>query len=188
MRLLTISFILFTNISCAYRFGYGQRALPGGYKQVAIPVFKNKSSIIGAEVGFTNALIREFARSGISDIVPKDSAPAVIEGVIEDVEFVHLSQTLGSGDDPYGLPENTVLTSEYRVLLKAQLKLRRVSDNTILWEQVFSGERVYSAPQVGKRVVNSVNPLYDHSARYQIVEELALDAMSEAHSRMTESF
>jgi hypothetical protein len=48
---------------CAYRFGNVSRSLPGGYKYISIPVFKNKTQETGIEVGFTNALIQEFDRS-----------------------------------------------------------------------------------------------------------------------------
>ena len=68
--------------ACAYRFGYGDRSLPGGHQKVAIPVFENQTSLVGAETYFTNAIIREFVRSKVAEVTSKDQSQAVIEGII----------------------------------------------------------------------------------------------------------
>jgi hypothetical protein len=181
--------------SCAYQFGYGERTLPGGYKQVAIPVFANKTGLIGAEAGFTNALRREFARSRVSDVVEQSTAPAFIEGEVTKIDFVHGAQIVPNSPIAPGdslcvgnFPCYTVLTAEYRVLVEVTVKFKRASDGFVLWDHKFFGERVYTSPQVGLPVVNTVNSLYNHSARKEVVELLAKDMMSEAHSRITENF
>ena len=65
--------------SCAYRWGSPDRSLPGGYRQVYIPVFKNLTPEPGIEVDFTNALRREFERSKIARISEYDAADAEIK-------------------------------------------------------------------------------------------------------------
>ncbi|HRO68381.1 MAG TPA: hypothetical protein PL182_12500, partial [Pseudobdellovibrionaceae bacterium] len=62
------------------------------------------------------------------------------------------------------------------------------SDSEVVWEGRFRGERTYAAPQVHMAGVNSVNPLYNLSARRQNLDVLAQEMMIEAHSRMTENF
>ncbi|MCB0351090.1 MAG: LptE family protein [Bdellovibrionales bacterium] len=175
---------------CAYRFGYMQRDLPGGYKEVAIPVFQNKTGQVAIEGYFTNELIRQFSRSQVAKVADPDHAPVTIEGKINSVEFIHRGQVDGNnpGDSQVRNPENTVLTLEYRVLVNATVLLRRNSDQKVLWQGAFDNESVYSAPQVGIKIANSVNPLYNNSARVDVIARMARDMMAEAHDRMTENF
>lgn len=187
---------LFTTISlcilagCAYQFGSGERRLPGNYTEVAIPVFKNATHQVGIENFFTNALVREFNRSKIARIVSKNEAPVIIEGTIENVEFRHGGQ-IDANDrtgNKINIPSNTVLTTDYRVFVTTNLSVIRTSDRKILWTGKVINERSYTAPQVGIAGLNSVNPLYNHSARMEIFRELAQDMMVEGYDRMTENF
>jgi Lipopolysaccharide-assembly len=174
---------------CAYTFGYGKRTMPGGFKQVAIPVFSNKTKELDVEKYFTDALVREFYRSQVAEVVDRSAAPVTIEGTIKSVTY--MQDSLISGDtvaNTLNLPANTLLTSEYQVLITASIEVRRNSDNKIIWKGDFNDEQVYQAPQVGAPVINSVNPLYDRSAHKAVVEALAKDMMNDAHDRMTENF
>ncbi len=193
-NVIFVAFIFLMSLSlttgCAYRFGYEQRTLPGGYKQVAIPVFKNATFEVGAETFFTNQLAKAFNRSQVAVVTDKSQAPVTIEGQIKDITYKPTSSVDGNKpkENKIEIPNNTVLTVEYRVVVNAEVLLRRNSDKKILWEGTFSNESVYAAPQVGLKVVNSVNPLYNHSARMELFEAMARDMMVEAHDRMTENF
>jgi Lipopolysaccharide-assembly len=176
---------------CAYKFGYAQRDIPGGYKQIAVPVFKNETSQASIEGYYTNELIRQFNRSQVAEVVDKSAAPVVIEGNIRKITYTMGGQIDGNkpgNNTELDLPSNTVLTVEYTVFLTVDVLLRRTSDQKVLWQGAVNGERVYTAPQVGRKVVNSVNALYNHSARMEIFEHMAKDMMAEAHDRMTENF
>jgi hypothetical protein len=166
--------------------GYAGRSLPGGYKELTIPVFKNKTMELGIEPYFTNELIRQFERSKIARLSVGTSAPVVVEGSIEKVDY-EAAGTAVEGDLPY-LPSNTALTTVYRIRVVVELRVYRVSDRSLLWQGRVRDERVYSAPQVALDTVNSVNPLYNHSARHQNIAHLAKNMMEEAHDRMTEDF
>lgn len=157
---------------------------------MAIPVFKNATQQVGIEGFFTNELIRQFNRSQVAKVADKSVAPVVIEGEIQSIQYVHGGQINANkeAENKINLPDNTVLTVEYRVLLKAHVLLRRVSDQQVMWQGDFANERVYTAPQVGLQVINSVNPLYNQSARMEVIELMAQDMMAEAHDRMTENF
>lgn len=201
-KALFVPFIVISFLTgCAYQFGSGERHLPGDYAEVAIPVFKNSTSQVGVETYFTNFLIREFNRSKIAHVVSRDTAPIVIEGNVTSIEYRHGGTTLGNCDptDPLtgakcretnkiSIPMNTVLTTEYRVGVTADLKVIRTSDRKVLWTGSVSNERNYTAPQVGTAGINSVNALYNHSARMELIETLAQDMMAEVHDRMTENF
>lgn len=186
MRSIVIFCLLLTG--CAYRWGDSNRNLPGGYDRVAIPMFSNKTQYVGLEPYFTNSLVREFERSKVARVISEASAPATIEGSVEKVEVLPSAQVKSGDSKTIALPDNTVLTTTYRVLVTTRLKLKRNSDNKIIWDQKVENERVYSAPVIGPQYVNSANANYNQSAREQSIADLAQDMMSEAHDRITENF
>lgn len=176
--------------SCAYHVGDSDRQIPGGYRTVAIPVFQNKTMEAGIETYFTNALVREFERGRIGRVSSKSDAQTTLEGSIDKIDYAvstQVQQGTAPGQGSY-LPPNTILNTEYRILLVASIRLRRNSDQKILWEGSFNGERSYLAPQVGVEGINSANALYNQSARYQNIQAMATDLMNEAHNRITENF
>lgn len=175
--------------SCAYNLGYGERSLPGGYNRVSVPVFQNKSEQVGIEVFFTNALIREFEQSRVARVADSDEAPVSLEGQILNVEIARTGLIAGGqGSGVQNLPSDAVLSSEYRLIVYAHLRLRRKSDRQILWEGAFQKEGVYSAPRVGSAVLNSANANYNESIRDQRIQQIAEEMMEEAHDRITENF
>lgn len=179
--------LLFFLNSCAYRLGSGPRSIPGGYSSISIPIFKNKSFEPGAEVAFTNSLLEEFHRSKIAEVKDDALSDVRIEGEINSLENIPQSQQAVGEALPY-LPKGTILATEYRIVMKVNLRILRRSDDIEVWSGSFMGERKYSASQVTVAGVNSVNSLYDLSARRQNIELLAKDLMSEAHNRITENF
>lgn len=170
--------------------GSYQRAIPGGYTQVAVPVFSNKTSEVGVESYFTNAMIGELSRSHFARVTDKSDAQVVLEGEIDSIALERGASISAETKEEIkvSLPKGTSLTSSYRVMVVTKLQLRRLSDQKILWEGSFNGERTFSASQVATPVLNTVNPLYNSSARHETYKVLARDMMAEAHSRMTENF
>ncbi len=171
---------------CAYRLGVGTRTIPGGYKQISVPIFKNNTQEAGIEMAFTNALIQEFQRSRIARVVDNSLSEVAVIGQIDNIQYLPGAKRV-AGDSSY-LPNGTVIASEYRILLNVTVKVVRQADGTELWSGTFSGERTYAAPQVTLAGVNSVNPLYNLSARRQNIDVMANDIMVEAHDRITENF
>lgn len=174
--------------SCAYHFGLSPRALPGGYTQVAIPVFKNLTQETGVEMPFTNALIRRFAESQVARVTVKDNSPLVIEGVITRIETVPGPARTNAPNQLSSLPDVAVLTIQYRLIVSADVTVRRRSDEKVLWHGSFRNEIEQPAPQVGTPIVNSANATYNQSVRHQKISALADEMMAEAHDRMTENF
>ena len=171
---------------CAYRWGKVERRLPGGGTQVSIPVFKNKTKEVKAEVYFTNALIREIEGAGVGQMVPRDRADIFIEGVIDSIDF--RPESLVNSSDLDNLPEGSVLATNFRMIVKTHLKVFRVSDGQVLWRGSFTGESFFPASQVSVRGLNTVNSLYNHSAIQQNLVLLSRNMMNEAYDRMTENF
>ncbi len=188
-RLFTLFFLSVVVSACAYRFGMRERAFPGGYTQIAVPVFKNVSSEPGIEVLFTTAMIEEIEQSRVGRLTPANESQLTLRGKIINIRYVAggVVKGEGKGNLPH-LPQDSVLATEYRILAVVDVELVRISDQKSLWAGRFEGERSYSAPQMTLSTANSVNPLYNQSARYQNIGLMAKDMMSEAHDRMTENF
>lgn len=170
-------------VSCAYHAGSGDRQIPGGYRAIAVPVFKNQSHETGIEVYFTNSIIRELERAHIGTVVDKQNSQVTLEGIIDNVSY-----TAVNPQDIYLLPGTTILNTAYNITLGCTLRLRRNSDERVLWEASFRKDQSYQTPKIGYLNINSVNALYNHSARNQNIEAMAADMMAEAHDRMTENF
>jgi hypothetical protein len=171
---------------CAYQIGFGRRALPGGYDQLAIPIFENKTQEVGIEVEFTNAIIRQFERSQVARVTSKNLAPVTLVGIIDSIKLDPLGPV--TSKELATLPKNAVLTTEFRIRILTVLKLVRNSDQQVVWSSQFTDEKVYSAPQISRPVINTANPLYNQNARHQNIAVLADSLMAEAHDRMTEKF
>ncbi len=183
LKVCTHFLIIFCLSGCAYRLGSPDRSLPGGYRQVYIPLFKNKSFEPSVEVAFTNALILEFARSKIGRVTDPHQAEVMIEGEVDSIQYNASPPSSGGS-----LPTGAFLSPLYQILISAHVTLRRNSDKSVLWSGVFKGERNYTAPTVSAAGINTVNPLYNLTARRQNIEAAAAEMMSEAHDRITENF
>ena len=183
---------LFLCGSCAYRVGFVQNPLPGGYTQTSIPLFKNKTQHVGAEAFFTKALLNEFHRSHIQ-VQPSSLAPTTLLGSIEQIEWKPSSIATGAPNSSHPrtapfLPPGTLLTIQYHTRARVKVQLRRNSDGAILWEQTFAGEEVYPAPQVGIEIINTSNALYNYSAKNIALQKIAKNLMSEARKQILEDF
>lgn len=174
-------------ISCAsYQWGNSARAIPGGYKKMAIPIFKNLTQETGIEVGFTNSLIQEFSRSKVAHVVPSSLAEVVVEATID--SLIQEASGKKTSSDLANLPDGAVLATQYRLLISVNIQLIRLSDRQVLWAGKVHGERTYVGSQVATSGVNTVNPLYNLSAKRQNIDVIASVMMAEAYDRITENF
>lgn len=186
-RPLILTVILACGLSaCAYHFGLAERSLPGGYTQVAIPVFKNTTYEVGIEPFFTNALIRRFARSRVARVTDQESSPLILEGTITKIDTT--AQSPIERSQLSTLPADAVLNTQYRITVTTSILLKRKSDDKVIWQGSFSNEKVYAPPRLGTAIVNSADATYNQSARMEYISRLADEMMSEAHDRMTENF
>ena len=89
-KLFIISLFSFI-AACGYQFE------GGGYinkdvTRVAVKVLENRSAETGADVIFTNALIREILQKTDTKVVDEATATAVLEGTIKAITFSSLSR------------------------------------------------------------------------------------------------
>lgn len=179
-RSIWIFFLLLS--ACAYRMGSPERSLPSSYRQITVPLFRNLSMEPSVEVTFTNALVKEFERARIGRIVEPSQAEVEIEGEIKSISY----RSAGKRDTL--IPTGSVLATNYDIEVIVSIVVKRRADQSVLWAGEFSRTRSYNAPQVTLPGINTVNPLYNLSARRQNFDILAADMMAEAHDRLTENF
>ena len=184
---------IFVQLSCAYHAGITDRQIPGGYRLVAVPVFKNNTAETGVEVYFTNAIIRELERSGLAKVTDQRSAEVKLEGTVASVRYVPVNplpvqppQNAASLGAPTAI--DAIQNTEYRILVQTNLRLVKSADERVLWQGTFSGERSYLAPRITIEGLTSANALYNQSARDQNIQSMAHDVMIEAYERLTENF
>jgi hypothetical protein len=182
-----IMVVLLGLAGCSYRFGYDQRDMPGGLKIVSVQPFGNKTSFVGAESSFTDALIEEFHRSRVAQVVPSSLAQAKIEGTVTSIVFTPGPQVEGETSGSI-LPKHAVLTTAYIVAVEVDVRVVEVANNKVLWNAPFVSRRRLKAPSVELAGLNSVNALYLHSAKSKLISDLAKEMMRDAHDRMTENF
>ncbi|MCC6277631.1 MAG: hypothetical protein IT289_06935 [Oligoflexia bacterium] len=195
--------LMLTSACSSYQFGHGSRVLPGGYDRVAIPVFVNKTHETGVETYFSESLRVEFETSRLAKVTSKSEAQVILEGAITSVSFSPSIPFDSSTKELVGpssrfpddrtqnentMPQFTVLSKEYITRVEVRITARKVSDNKVLWQGDFTGQRTYQAPLLGNPSVNDSNSIYNQRSRQDTVARLAAEMMSEAHDRITENF
>lgn len=184
MKYLVVFLLFFIQTSCAYRLGFADRELPEAIDKIAVPVFKNTTMEVGIETFFANEMVRQFEISGVAAVTSRKNAEAIVLGTINKITYLASTQDR----DLAFLPLNSVLTTEYRIMISASIELVRAKDGQKLWTGKVNEERVYQAPQITSDTVNSANPLYNRSVRLDNIQLMARDMMVEAFERMTENF
>ena len=186
LKMMLLGVVTGPLMGCAYRMGAPERRIPGDYHTVFVPMFQNLTTEPGIEVFFTNALIQELERSRVAQVTPHEMAEVEIQGQIETMN--HLSGGQRTSSEYPLLPEGSVLATGYRILINCNVNVVRITDKKVLWSGKINGERTYSSAQVGTGGINSVNPLYNLSAKRTNIESMAAQMMVEAHDRITENF
>ena len=174
--------------------GNGTRQLPGGYRTIAVPMFKNQTHDAGIEVYLTNAMVRELERMRIGQLTGKSEAQVTLLGTVAGITYVPGNTTLIdtkiiSENAVKNAPMNAKINLQYLLNLKVEMKLIRNADQKVLWEGSFTRDQSYNTPRlIEDESLSGANALYNHSARYQNLEIMAADLMAEAHDRLTENF
>ena len=86
LRIAFASIATLAMTSCTgYRLGADQPAIMEGVKTIAVPVFRNDSSIPRSAALITNRVVRQFQVDGTYSIVDTSRADAIVRGTIRPV-------------------------------------------------------------------------------------------------------
>lgn len=122
---------------CGYRVTSSVKNLPAGIHSLGIPTFKNDTREFQIEQQITAAVLKEFS---IRTRVPVSSASAGVDAVLQG-EIKGLSANATAfGTDAFA--------SAFLVTVEVSVKLVRVKDNAVLWENpsmAFRGQYVLNS-------------------------------------------
>jgi hypothetical protein len=114
--------VLFLIAGCGYHFaGTGGQA-PGHINSIAVDVLDNRTTEVGAEATFTNAILNQFIRWKRLPVKPHNEAEGILSGSIAEISTEVVA---------HSRPEKTL---ETRVTITLALTLKRAETNEILWE------------------------------------------------------
>jgi hypothetical protein len=122
-RLGVFALLLVSLWGCGYRPLGAEPPTPQVRPTLAIPLFANRSTEVGLEAIFANAMINAFAQTRAVRVVPGDrEADLVLEGKVRSV-------------DNSSVAFNSVTQSTVRrVTLRIELTLRRKKGDKVLWK------------------------------------------------------
>lgn len=124
-----VAMVLFMALAaCGYHFTGAGLTAPGGVSTIAITVLENRTSESGIERVFTNDLAYEFTRSKVLHVVEKDTADAVLSGIIKSMGVETISHTAGYD------------SGERRVTITLNLTLKS-RDGKVLWSDTALSDR-----------------------------------------------
>ena len=167
-RIIAGLLFLFFISGCGYGFRGTVNNLPPDIQAVSIPVFVNESSEPGVEVVFANALIYEFNRSQILQVVSESQAQAQINGkirsiAIDPVIYASLTQAL-----------------ERKVTITLDIICRRSDNQKILWQnQNLSRYEVYPV---------TTDPNQTQLNKEEAIKKIAKDLAEKIHNSILENF
>lgn len=164
-----VALVLVTALSaCGYHFtGTGLKA-PGGVSTIAITVLENRTSESGIERVFTNDLAYEFTRSKVLHVVEKDTADAVLSGIIKSMGVHTISHT-ASYD-----------SGERRVTITLNLTLKS-RDGKVLWSDTALSDREAFEVLPDDKIATNRN-------RRVAIEAISERLAEKAHNRILTGF
>jgi outer membrane lipopolysaccharide assembly protein LptE/RlpB len=166
-RLLSILiFICLLLSSCGYHFE------GGGYvgddiRTMVVNVLENKSAESGAEVTFTNALIREILRVTDTRVVRENESDHLLSGALETIRFQTLSRI------------TTESVIERRVTATISLQIRDGNGDVVWSVKDFTVDEDYTV---------SADNVTDENNKSKALEEIAEKAAERLVSQMLSNF
>jgi outer membrane lipopolysaccharide assembly protein LptE/RlpB len=166
---LFVSILLFAVISgCGYGFRGTVNNLPPDIKAVSIPVFTNESIEPGVEIIFANALIYEFNRSQVLQVVSESQAQAQIDGKIRSIAI-----------DPV-IYASLTQAVQRKVTVTLEISCRRTDNQRVLWQnQSLSRYEVYQV---------TTDPNQTERNKQEAIKKIAQDLSERIHNSILENF
>jgi outer membrane lipopolysaccharide assembly protein LptE/RlpB len=109
-------------VGCGYQMVGKETHVPPGLSSVAIPTFLNKTLEPGIEVPFTQGFLREFINDRRVNVVDRQKADSVLEGVIKSLRTHSVSY------------DKSGIVLEYQTTVVIDLKLKKATGE-VLWQQ-----------------------------------------------------
>ncbi len=152
--------LLILGCACGYRVRSSTANLPFGMKSLGIPTLRNLTSQYKIEQIITSALLKEFSLRTKARVDSSDAdVDAVLLGEITDVSSVPVA--FGSQEDGA-----QTFASAYLVTVRLAVRLVRLRDSTILWENNnFLYRERYALNTSVRNFFSEENPALERLAR-----------------------
>ena len=110
-------------VGCGYTLAGRGSFLPANIRTIGVPTFTNRTTVFNLETLLTQKVRGELIGRGKFQILPQDTGvDAVLLGDVTTVSITPASFT------------NQQLASRYTILIVANIQLRDVRENKVLWE------------------------------------------------------
>ncbi|MCB0417772.1 MAG: hypothetical protein KDD39_08990 [Bdellovibrionales bacterium] len=185
ISLLPAFFLALTQ--CGYTLSHRLRAEFRDPRGIFVPVFDNMTDEVGAEIVFTNALIREITSRRKILLSTREKGALELHGVITDIRVEPTTLTDAGFK---GLQGYQRIPSELGVRVNLALVLRDPKSGKIYWSHDFSGYRRVNAPT--DRTYDYQSPSSVGVATQSIYEseypEIARQIVRDVYDEMVEVF
>lgn len=123
---MILLWLLFLGTGCGYRIQSSVKTLPAGLQSLGILTFKNSTNQYRIEQQITAALLKEFSSRTRTPVNSKSTGvDAVLSG-----EILSVTSIPGA----FGAQEKTTIGSAFLVSVQISVKLTRVKDSAVLYE------------------------------------------------------
>ncbi len=162
---LAVSFLLVFSGCYTPESTTGVEILPQRLKTIAIPTIVNSTEYYGINEDLTTGLIEKFIQNGRLTIADEKDADCMLKGEI--IKYKRI---------PLSYDENDIV-EQYRLRMIVNLIFVDLSDNTILWDEIWreteAGTEIGGIVEEVRFFVSGDNAETEELARERIVTELS---------------
>ncbi|OFV90144.1 MAG: hypothetical protein A3G76_05515 [Acidobacteria bacterium RIFCSPLOWO2_12_FULL_65_11] len=123
LGVLGVSSAAFSTVGCGYGLAGRTSFLPANIRTIGIPTFTNHSTVFNLESLLTEKVRGEFIGRGRYQILPQASGVDAV--LVGDVSSVSITPSSFNAQQ---------LASRYTITLSANIQLRDLRENKVLWE------------------------------------------------------
>lgn len=181
--------ILFFTSGCGYTLSHRLKNVFNDSQGVFVPIFSNNTEELGAEMVFTNALLRELkVHQSFLIADKKDSIGLELKGIIEQISYQPTALYAPAGG-VNKLQSYVTLPDQLNVVATVRLNLINTKTKEILWTRSASASRIVSAflGRTGDKEAASGFGLFTQSLIDSRYSELARDIMRDMYDSMLEN-
>ena len=187
-KALLLSIIFFTS-GCGYTLSHRLKNVFNDSQGIFVPIFSNNTEELGAEMVFTNALMRELkVHQSFLIADKKESADLELKGMIEQISYQPTALYSPAGG-VNKLQSYVTLPDQLNVVASVRLNLINTKTKEILWTRSASASRIVSAflGRTGDKEAASGFGLFTQSLIDSRYSELARDIMRDMYDSMLEN-
>lgn len=163
-RLLPALSLLLLLTGCAgYHIGPVKPFYMREVKTIAVPTFKNDTLNPRIETLITDTVIKQIQQDGTYRIVPSDTADAILEGTVTDLQRRSARSVRG----------NVLATSEFHITLSLQYKIVKRDTGAVMHERTVRGSTSFFVGGDLQQDERQAIPLAAGEAAEQLVSEIS---------------